>query len=89
MPFLAFVTTDITFTFSALTINPATAQLLRRQSSATDPRTESDATEPKPIDGLYAAIEAVGDLFANNYLGGAVLTRGTVFGRTAEHHAAS
>jgi tricarballylate dehydrogenase len=37
----------------------------------------------KPIPGLYAAGELVGDLFYFNYPGGTGLTSGAVFGRLA------
>lgn len=41
------------------------------------------ATDGAPIEGLYAAGEIVGGLFAGNYPGGSGLTAGTVFGRRA------
>ena len=42
-----------------------------------------------PIPGLYAAGEIVGGLFYFNYLGGAGLTAGAVFGRAAGRRAAA
>lgn len=39
--------------------------------------------EQRPIAGLYAAGQLVGGLFYQNYLGGAGLMAGAVFGRIA------
>jgi tricarballylate dehydrogenase len=73
-PFVAVaVTCGITFTFGGL-------------------RTDVDARvldeSGAPIEGLYAAGEIVGGLFAGNYPGGSGLTAGTVFGRRAGANAA-
>jgi len=68
-PFEAYmVTCGITFTFGGLRIDPA-ARVLDDFG--------------KPIPGLYAAGELVGDLFYFNYPGGTGLTSGAVFGRLA------
>ncbi|MGP4015656.1 FAD-dependent tricarballylate dehydrogenase TcuA [Saccharopolyspora sp. 5N708] len=58
----------ITFTFGGVRVDES-AQVL--------------GTDGKPIDGLYAAGEMVGGLFAGNYPGGSGLTSGAVFGRLA------
>ena len=42
----------------------------------------------RPIPGLYAAGELVGGIFYENYLGGAGLMSGAVFGRLAGNSAA-
>jgi tricarballylate dehydrogenase len=74
-PFLGFaVTCGITFTFGGLRVNTH-GQVLD--------------TEDRPIVGLYAAGELVGGLFYHNYPGGAGLTSGAVFGRTAGASAAA
>lgn len=66
-PYSGFVVTcGITFTFGGLRIN-TDAQVL-------------DLVD-KPIPGLFAAGELVGGLFYQNYLGGAGLMNGAVFGR--------
>jgi tricarballylate dehydrogenase len=62
------VTCGITFTFGGLRIN-AKAEVL-------------DLVD-RPIPGLYAAGELVGGLFYENYIGGAGLMAGSVFGRLA------
>lgn len=68
-PFFGFVVTcGITFTFGGLRINGSGAVL--------------DETD-RAIPGLYAAGELVGGLFYQNYLGGAGLMAGSVFGRIA------
>jgi tricarballylate dehydrogenase len=68
-PYSGFVVTcGITFTFGGLRINNQ-AQVL-------------DVTD-KPIPGLHAAGELVGGIFYGNYLGGAGLMSGAVFGRLA------
>jgi tricarballylate dehydrogenase len=68
-PFTGFVVTcGITFTFGGLRISDQ-AQVL-------------DVTD-QPIPGLYAAGELVGGIFYGNYLGGAGLMSGAVFGRLA------
>ena len=68
-PYTGFmVTCGITFTFGGLKIN-SDAQVLDQVD--------------KPIPGLYAAGELVGGLFYQNYLGGAGLMNGAVFGRVA------
>jgi tricarballylate dehydrogenase len=69
-PFEAYaVTCGITFTFGGVRIAPENAQVLD--------------TDMRPIPGLFAAGELVGGLFYFNYPGGAGLTNGAVFGRTA------
>ncbi|MCH6161615.1 FAD-dependent tricarballylate dehydrogenase TcuA [Streptomyces marispadix] len=69
-PFEAYaVTCGITFTFGGVRISPENAQVLD--------------TDMAPIPGLFAAGELVGGLFYFNYPGGAGLTNGAVFGRTA------
>ncbi len=74
-PFVGFaVTCGITFTFGGLRVNTR-GQVLD--------------TEDLPIPGLYAAGELVGGLFYHNYPGGAGLTSGAVFGRTAGASAAA
>ncbi|HEX4376153.1 MAG TPA: FAD-dependent tricarballylate dehydrogenase TcuA [Steroidobacteraceae bacterium] len=73
-PFTGFaVTCGITFTFGGLRINRSTAVL---------------DTAEQPIPGLFAAGELVGGLFYGNYLGGAGLMSGSVFGRQAGSSAA-
>ncbi|WP_152224174.1 FAD-dependent tricarballylate dehydrogenase TcuA [Pseudomonas sp. SCB32] len=68
-PFVAFaVTCGITFTFGGLKVN-ARAEVLD----------EAD----RPIPGLYAAGELVGNLYYVKYAGGAGLTSGAVLGRIA------
>src|SRR5262249_58026598 len=68
-PYHGFVVTcGITFTFGGLRIN-ADGEVLDT----------TDATIP----GLYAAGELVGGIFYQNYLGGAGLMSGSVFGRLA------
>ena len=62
------VTCGITFTFGGLRINDS-AEVL-------------DVTD-QVIPGLYAAGELVGGIFYGNYLGGAGLMSGAVFGRLA------
>jgi tricarballylate dehydrogenase len=74
-PFLAFgVTCGITFTFGGLRIDE-TARVID--------------TGDAPIDGLFAAGETVGGLFAHNYPGGSGLSAGAVFGRRAGAGAAA
>lgn len=73
-PFEAYeVACGITFTYGGLKINKQ-GQVLH-----------NDLT---PIKGLYAAGEIVGGLYYDNYPGGAGLTSGAVFGRSAGAHAA-
>lgn len=73
-PYYGFmVTCGITFTFGGLRID-SHGQVL-------------DLVD-KPIPGLFAAGELVGGLFYGNYLGGAGLTSGLVFGRLAGKSAA-
>jgi tricarballylate dehydrogenase len=73
-PFIAFpVTGGITFTFGGLKVNTK-AQVLNLES--------------KPIPGLYAAGELIGELFYHNYPGGSSVLRGVVFGRIAGIEAA-
>jgi tricarballylate dehydrogenase len=68
-PFYAYpVTCGITFTFGGVRID-RDARVLR-----------PDGT---PIPGLFAAGELVGGLFSGNYLGGAGLTAGALFGQRA------
>ena len=68
-PYTGFVVTcGITFTFGGLRISDK-AEVL-------------DLTD-RPIPGLYAAGELVGGIFYGNYLGGAGLMSGAVFGRLA------
>ncbi|MCZ7657810.1 MAG: FAD-dependent tricarballylate dehydrogenase TcuA [Xanthobacteraceae bacterium] len=68
-PYTGFVVTcGITFTFGGLRIN-ANGEVL-------------DLVD-RPIPGLYAAGELVGGIFYENYLGGAGLMSGAVFGRLA------
>ena len=68
-PYKAFaITCGITFTFGGVAITSDGAVL------------DSDA---RPIAGLFAAGEMVGDLFYINYPGGTGLTSGSVFGRIA------
>lgn len=74
-PYTGFaVTCGITFTFGGLKIN--------------DHGQVQDTTE-NTIPGLYAAGELVGGIFWGNYLGGAGLMSGSVFGRLAGASAAS
>jgi len=73
-PFVAYSATGgITFTFGGLKID-------------TDARVI--ATDWRPIEGLYACGELVGDIFHYNYPGGTGLVSGMVFGRTAGRNAA-
>lgn len=68
-PYTGFVVTcGITFTFGGLRIN-AGGEVL-------------DLVD-RPIPGLFAAGELVGGIFYDNYLGGAGLMSGAVFGRVA------
>jgi len=68
-PYSGFVVTcGITFTFGGLRINTDAAVL--------------DLVD-RPISGLFAAGELVGGIFYQNYLGGAGLMSGAVFGRLA------
>jgi len=68
-PFRAFpVTCGITFTYAGLAIDDRARVL-----------TESG----RPIPGLFACGELVGDVFRDGYPGGAGLTSGAVFGRIA------
>ena len=68
-PYTGFVVTcGITFTFGGLRINRTAAVL---------------DTGGERIPGLYAAGELVGGMFYGNYLGGAGLMSGAVFGRHA------
>ena len=72
-PYHGFVTTcGITFTFGGLRINTS-GQVM-------------DLVD-RPIPGLYAAGELVGGLFYENYIGGAGLMAGSVFGRLAGQNA--
>ncbi|HYL88224.1 MAG TPA: FAD-dependent tricarballylate dehydrogenase TcuA [Burkholderiales bacterium] len=73
-PYTGFVVTcGITFSFGGLRINE---------------RGEVQDTSERSIPGLYAAGEIVGGLFYENYLGGAGLMAGAVFGRLAGASAA-
>jgi tricarballylate dehydrogenase len=73
-PFTGFVVTcGITFTFGGLRI---------------DEHTAVQDTGERPIPGLFAAGELVGGIFYGNYLGGAGLMSGAVFGRIAGASAA-
>src|ERR1043166_1170744 len=68
-PYTGFVVTcGITFTFGGLRINQDA---------------EVQNTSDRTIPGLYAAGELVGGIFYENYLGGAGLMSGAVFGRIA------
>jgi tricarballylate dehydrogenase len=78
-PYTGFVVTcGITFSFGGLRINE---------------HGEVQDTSDRSIPGLYAAGEIVGGIFYENYLGGAGLMSGAVFGRiagsSAARHAAS
>jgi tricarballylate dehydrogenase len=74
-PYTGFVVTcGITFTFGGLRID---------ESGAVQDTTENT------IPGLYAAGELVGGIFYGNYLGGAGLMSGAVFGRLAGTSAAA
>jgi tricarballylate dehydrogenase len=74
-PYVGFgVTCGITFTFGGLKV---------------DTRAQVLDTDDRPIPGLYAAGELVGGLFYQNYPGGAGLTSGAVFGKTAGDCAAA
>ena len=74
-PYTGFVVTcGITFTFGGLRIDNRTAVL---------------DTGEQPIPGLFAAGELVGGIFYGNYLGGAGLMSGAVFGRLAGRSAAA
>lgn len=82
-PYLAVVvSTGITFTFGGLHVDVQTGQVQRKSSS------EGAGEETEGIPGLYAAGEAVGGLFYNNYPGGSGLTAGLVWGRRAGRAAA-
>jgi tricarballylate dehydrogenase len=73
-PFTGFmVTCGITFTFGGLRIDRSAAVL---------------DTGGERIPGLFAAGELVGGIFYGNYLGGAGLMSGAVFGRQAGKSAA-
>ena len=73
-PYTGFVVTcGITFSFGGLRINE---------------HCEVQNTSDRTIPGLYAAGEMVGGLFYENYLGGAGLMSGAVFGRIAGSSAA-
>jgi len=73
-PFTGFVVTcGITFTFGGLRIDRTAAVL---------------DTAGQRIPGLFAAGELVGGIFYGNYLGGAGLMSGSVFGRQAGKSAA-
>jgi len=73
-PYTGFVVTcGITFTFGGLKINSSGEV--------------QDITD-RPIPGLFAAGELVGGLFYGNYLGGAGLMSGSVFGRLSGQSAA-
>lgn len=73
-PYTGFVVTcGITFSFGGLRINE---------------HCEVQNTSDRTIPGLYAAGEMVGGIFYENYLGGAGLMSGAVFGRTAGSGAA-
>ena len=67
------VTCGITFTFGGLHINNLGEVL---------------DLKDRPIPGLHAAGELVGGIFYGNYLGGAGLMSGAVFGRLAGQSAA-
>jgi tricarballylate dehydrogenase len=74
-PYTGFVVTcGITFTFGGLKIDRSGAVL---------------DTGDNPIPGLFAAGELVGGIFYGNYLGGAGLMSGSVFGRLSGGSAAS
>lgn len=74
-PYTGFIVTcGITFTFGGLRIDQTTAV--------------QDTTE-STIPGLFAAGELVGGIFYENYLGGAGLMSGSVFGRLAGRSAAA
>lgn len=74
-PYTGFVVTcGITFTFGGLKIDRSAAVL---------------DTGDNPIPGLYAGGELVGGIFYGNYLGGAGLMSGAVFGRLAGGSAAA
>jgi len=73
-PYTGFVVTcGITFSFGGLRINGSC---------------EVQDTSDRTIPGLYAAGEIVGGIFYENYLGGAGLMSGAVFGRIAGASAA-
>jgi len=73
-PYTGFVVTcGITFSFGGLRING---------------NCEVQDTSDRTIPGLYAAGEIVGGIFYENYLGGAGLMSGAVFGRIAGASAA-
>ena len=67
------VTCGITFTFGGLHVDSDSRVL---------------SVDASPIHNLYAAGELVGGLYYGNYPGGAGLTAGAVFGRTAGYNAA-
>lgn len=74
-PYTGFVVTcGITFTFGGVRID---------ESAAVQDTTQNN------IPGLFAAGELVGGIFYENYLGGAGLMSGSVFGRLAGRSAAS
>jgi tricarballylate dehydrogenase len=73
-PFIAYpVSGGFTFTFGGLKV---------------DTKSQVYNLEGKPIPGLYAAGELVGELFYHNYIGGSSVLRGAVFGRIAGQEAA-
>jgi tricarballylate dehydrogenase len=67
------VTGGITFTFGGLKV---------------DSRARVFDTAGRPIEGLYAAGETVGEIFYYNYPGATSVLRGAVFGRIAGLEAA-
>ena len=74
-PFVVYpVTCGITFTYGGLKIDT--------QARVLD-------TEGRPMPGLYAAGEIIGDFFFHNYAAGSGLMRGAVFGRLAGAGAAA
>lgn len=73
-PFLAYkVVCGITFTYMGVATN-SNQQVLHKKE--------------KPIMGVYAAGEMVGNIFYTNYPGGSGLTSGAVFGKIAGENAA-
>ena len=74
-PYLAIpVTGGITFTFGGLKC---------------DPRARVHDTAGRPIPGLYAAGEPMGEFFYDNYPGASSVIRGAVYGRIAGQEAAA
>ena len=74
-PYLAIpVTGGITFTFGGLKC---------------DPRARVHDTAARPIPGLYAAGEPMGEFFYDNYPGASSVIRGAVYGRIAGQEAAA